>query len=309
MRRTLGLAAALAACAPKAVVLGPPPTAPAAPAATHADRARTDTRRAALLARLGGPTSLNELLRPDDRGGPVLSGRALEAYAEGAELKAVQLARAALDADPGNAARRRMLDLLAPAAAPVPTPPVAPAAAPRTDRSRTDARRAALLSRLGDAAALSELLRADDLDGPLLAGTALEAYAEGSELKAVLFAQAALGADLGNSSRRKFLNILAVETGIPFDPEGVLPPAGLVQHELARAEAAFFERRFGAATQFCRRALLVSPKDARAWTRLGSTYYAVGDEARARQAYSQALTLDPNEPTLTRFMTERGWMP
>lgn len=195
-------------------------------------------------------------------------------------------------------------------AARLPAPPSAAEAltAPPGDRSRTDARRAALLARLGDAAALNELLRADDLDGPLLSGTALEAYAEGSELKAVLFAQAALGADLGNSSRRKFLNILATETGIPFDPEGVLPPAALVHHELARAEAAFFEKRYGAAAQFCRRALLVSPEHAGAWTRLGSTYYAVGDEARARQAYAKALSLDPDDPTLTKFLTERGWM-
>lgn len=308
MRRTLGLAAALAACAPKAVVVGPSPT--TTPAASAEDRARTDSRRASLLARLGGAASLNELLRPDDRGGPALSGRALEAYAEGAELKAVQLARAALSADPSNAARRRMLDVLTPVTAPVPTPPAAPAAtaAPREDRSRIDERRTALLARLGDAASLGELLRPDDLDGPLLSGVALEAYAEGSELKAVLFAQAALGADLGNATRRRFLNILAVDTGIPFDPEGVLPPAALVQHELARAEAAFFEKRFGAAAQFCRRALLVSPEDAGAWTRLGSTYFAVGDETRARQAYAKALTLDPDDPTLTRFLTERGWL-
>lgn len=193
---------------------------------------------------------------------------------------------------------------------PLPAPPSAAAAltAPAGDRSRADARRTALLARLGDASALNELLRADDLDGPLLSGTALEAYAEGSELKAVLFAQAALGADLGNAARRKLLNILAAETGIPFDPEGVLPPAALVQHELSRAEAAFFEKRFGAAAQFCRRALLVSPEDSGAWTRLGSTYFAVGDETRARQAYAKALTLDPDDPTLTRFMTERGWL-
>lgn len=202
----------------------------------------------------------------------------------------------------------------APRTARVPVPPPAPPSvaavltAPPGDLSRTDARRAALLARLGDAAALGELLRPDDLDGPLLSGTALEAYAEGSELKAVLFAQAALGADLGNSTRRKLLNILALETGIPFDPEGVLPPAALVQHELSRAEAAFFEKRYGAAAQFCRRALLISPEDAGAWTRLGSTYFAVGDETRARQAYAKALTLDPDDPTLTKFLTERGWL-
>ncbi|TBR20497.1 tetratricopeptide repeat protein [bacterium] len=175
------------------------------------------------------------------------------------------------------------------------------------EHSRVDARRLALLARLGDPSALSDLLRPDDLDGPLLSGVAVEAYAEGLELKAVLFAQAALGADPGNAARRKLLNVLALDTGIPFDPDGVLPRAALVQHELTRAEAAFFERRFGAAAQFCRRALLVGPEDPEAWTRLGSSYYAVGDEERAKQAYAKARALRPGDEALARFLAEKGW--
>lgn len=175
------------------------------------------------------------------------------------------------------------------------------------ESARVNARRAEILGHVGGAAALTELLRADDQDGPLLAGLALEAYASGAELKAVLFAQAALGADPGNGARRRFLQAVASATGIPFDPEGVLPPAALVQHELTRAETAFFDRRFGAAAQFCRRALLVAPEDVSAWTRLGSSLYAVGDEERAKQAYTKAAALKPGDETLTKFMAERGW--
>jgi tetratricopeptide (TPR) repeat protein len=185
--------------------------------------------------------------------------------------------------------------------------PERPAAPALAETPRENARRSALLKRLGDASAFNDLLRADDLDGPLLAGVALEAYAQGEELKAVLFAQAALGADVGNGTRRRLLHVLAAETGIPFDPEGVLPPSGLVQHELARAETAFFDRRFGAAAQSCRRALLVAPENAAAWTRLGSSYYALGDEKRARQAYAKARALEPGDESLARFMSERGW--
>lgn len=183
---------------------------------------------------------------------------------------------------------------------------VSPAAS-QGEASRVNSRRSEILGRVGGAQSLTELLRSDELDGPLSAGVALEAYAEGSELKAVLFAQAALGADLGNGARRRFLHAVASATGIPFDPEGVLPPAALVQHELARAETAFFDRRFGAAAQFCRRALLVAPEDVTAWTRLGSSLYAVGDEERARQAYTKARTLRPGDESLAKFMAERGW--
>lgn len=209
---------------------------------------------------------------------------------------------------------RRLAAFLAAAAlgACVTPPSSGPAAARSTpspspgEISLVNMRRSDILKGLGDGG-LGGLLRADDLEGPLLAGVALEAYAEGNELKAVLFAQAALGADPGNGIRRRFLHAVASGTGIPFDPEGVLPPSALVQHELARAETAFFDRRFGAAAQFCRRALLIAPEDATAWTRLGSSLYAVGDEERAKQAYSRAVALKPGDKSLVKFMAERGW--
>lgn len=189
----------------------------------------------------------------------------------------------------------------APAAARAPAPPPVEKKAP----SRTDARRAALLERLGGPASFSDLLTPDPLDGPLLAGQALEAYADGRELEAVLRAQAALGADPGNGARRRLLKSLGELTGIPPDPDGILPLSALVQHELAGAEAAFFERRYGAALQACRRALLLSPGDPRAWTRLGSSFYALGDEARARDAWAKAGPAA--DPALARFLKEKGW--
>ncbi|MBI2362142.1 MAG: tetratricopeptide repeat protein, partial [Elusimicrobia bacterium] len=187
-------------------------------------------------------------------------------------------------------------------------PPPAEASAPAPPAPKTtDLRRRLILDRLGGMEAFNELLRPDDLDGPLLAGNALEAFAQGSELRAVLLAQAALGADPGNGARRRLLKAVSEETGIAADPEGTLPLRALVQHELSRSEAAFFEGRYGPAVQACRRALLLDPDDAMAWLRLGSSYYALGDESRARAAWDRARRLKADDPALSRFLAERGW--
>lgn len=152
-----------------------------------------------------------------------------------------------------------------------------------------------------------DLLRSDGYDGPLMAGRAIESYAEGRYLAAVLFAQAAVGADPGNGSRRRLLSAISKATKIPTDPEGLLPLEALVHRELKRADTAFFDEKFGAAIQHARRALLLDDSNNGGWLRLGSAHYAIGERRRARRAYKKASIIDPNDRQLSRFMKERGW--
>ncbi|MEE8424648.1 MAG: hypothetical protein V3S11_02405 [Elusimicrobiota bacterium] len=153
----------------------------------------------------------------------------------------------------------------------------------------------------------AELLRTDGYSGPLMASSAVEAFAQGRNLAAVLFAQAAVGADPGNGSRRRLLSAISKATDIPADPEGLLPLEALVHLELKRADSAFFNERFGDAIQRSRRVLLLDDSKTGAWLRLGSAHYALGERKRARRAYGKASLLDPKDKTLTRFMAERGW--
>ena len=155
---------------------------------------------------------------------------------------------------------------------------------------------------------LDELLKPDEYDGPTLSAYALEAYANGKHLKAVLLAQSALGADPGNGTRRKLLTTLENRTGVSADPEGILPKDSLVHHELSQADAAFFQEKFGAALQHCRRALLVDPQRSDAWQKLGSAHYAAGSGSRARESYLKALELTPKDPILRDFLAKRGWL-
>jgi tetratricopeptide (TPR) repeat protein len=176
--------------------------------------------------------------------------------------------------------------------------------------AHADARRAELLAEAGGGHdLLAEALRSDDFGGPVTTGEAIEAYAEGRELKAVLLAQAALGADPGNGARRRLLSALEKKTGLKADAEGILPMDGLVHLELKRAEEAFFSERFGAAVQACRRVLLLDPDSRDAWLRLGSAHYALGDEDRAKAAYLRARQLEPGDAGLDRFLETRGWLP
>ncbi|MFH1726285.1 MAG: tetratricopeptide repeat protein [Elusimicrobiota bacterium] len=173
---------------------------------------------------------------------------------------------------------------------------------------KVNTRRSGLLAELGKLDAPSPELYSDEGgDGPLHAGLAIESFAAGENMKAVLYAQAALGADPGNGARRTLLRVLEKRTGIKADPDGVLPLHALVHHELRQASQAFFDRRFGAAIQACRRALLLAPDDSRAWTKLGSAQYALGNERRARTSLRKALELNPDDRSLSRFIEERGW--
>lgn len=166
-----------------------------------------------------------------------------------------------------------------------------------------------LLAELGlgerDPAREEELFK-DETRGGAWVRTALDAYLRRDDLRAVLFAQAAVGDDPGNETRRSLLAALLKRSGIEPDPQGLLPLPGLLQHELRLSETAFFEQRYGASAQHSRRALLLDPESAKAWQRLGSAQYALGQNDEAGSAWRKALALDPSDERLRAFLREKG---
>lgn len=151
------------------------------------------------------------------------------------------------------------------------------------------------------------LLRGDEYGGALDAGRAVEAFAAGEGLKALLFAQASVGADPGNSARRTLLHLISTKSGIAPETDGELPRPALVSHELALANAAFFEERFGEALQRSRRALLLDEASVAGWKARASAELALGDEDRAKVSYARAVQLAPNDKRLVLFLKNRGW--
>lgn len=179
--------------------------------------------------------------------------------------------------------------------------------APSDEKSRRR-RRKKILGETGADDPFRDLYREDEFDGARLSGLAIDAFGAGQDHKAILLAQAALGADPGNGSRRKLVEMIEKKTGLRHDPEGVLHLNALVHYELKRADEAFFKERFGSAVRYCRRALMLAPNSGPALRKLGSAHYALGEKNKARAAYERALALDPGDPRLRRFLVERGWM-
>lgn len=180
---------------------------------------------------------------------------------------------------------------------------------PKSAEKPSASRRVDLLRSAGiSEAELEQLLEPDSYGGETHAAEAIEAYTSGEELKALLLAQAAAGAEPGSGPRRRLLKGIEDKTGLKADPDGILPVSGLVHLELQHADEAFFAERYGAAVQSCRRALLLQPDNAEAFKRLGSAHYALQDAASAKEAYQKALELSPKDEELKAFMREKGYL-
>lgn len=138
------------------------------------------------------------------------------------------------------------------------------------------------------------------------ARAAIEAFVDGRDVEATLEAAVAVGEEPQSEAYRLLLGAVSRRTGLQVPREELLPRAALVQLKLQRAEHAVGERRFGEAARECQEAVWLNPKNALAWTRLGSTRWASGEPERARAAFEQALALDPENAEVREFMRAKG---
>jgi tetratricopeptide (TPR) repeat protein len=135
---------------------------------------------------------------------------------------------------------------------------------------------------------------------------AVQAYIGNEEDRAALLAHAALGAEPRNPGYRRMLESLVKLTGREKKRDEILPPARLLGLKMKFAVDEVYRRRFASAVESLREALWLDPSSTMAWTRLGSCYYAMGDQERAAAAYRKALELNPSDEKLRRFMEKQG---
>lgn len=88
----------------------------------------------------------------------------------------------------------------------------------------------------------------------------------------------------------------------PADPEKE------VKTKLKAVEALFSQKRYDEALEACQELVRLAPDLAIARTRLGSIYYALGDQVSARREYDNALQLNPNDEMLRGFMRSQRWL-
>ncbi len=140
-----------------------------------------------------------------------------------------------------------------------------------------------------------------------LAKKAFFAYINAQELKSILYAHACAGANLEESVFKEFLHLISAETGIAVKTDEILPKISLIKEKMRKSESYFFMQKFNMAAKECEEVLLLNENNPLAWTRLGSSYFAIGNLERSKQAYLKAYELDPDNESVVEFMRMQGW--
>lgn len=174
---------------------------------------------------------------------------------------------------------------------------------------KKEGRLAAVISglRLKDTPGL-EAAFAGNSEQARVAHESIMAYVDGSDLKAFLLAHAAWGADIrGEAVFETLLQTLSQLTRSNIRRDETLPRTALVKEKLRKAAGHFYEKRFDLAANNCEEALLLDEGNTIGWTRLGSSYFMLGDKAKAKSAYARALELNPGDEVTMKFMESQGW--
>ena len=140
-----------------------------------------------------------------------------------------------------------------------------------------------------------------------VAHESIMAYIGGNDLKAFLLAHAAWGSNLhGETVFEELLNLLASLSQDRVRHDEILPKTALIKEKLRKAAAAFYMQKFNISVKECEEAVLLDDTSAGVWTRLGSSYFMMGDKAKAKAAYMKALELNPNDKVVKQFI-ESQW--
>ena len=172
-----------------------------------------------------------------------------------------------------------------------------------------DARLGAVINslRLKDSPARAELLLKNGEQSDT-AAEAIAAYLESLDLKALLLAHAALGANLrGDALYEALLNLISETVKIHIRRDEILPRTALIKEKFRKAAKNFYTREFAAAVRECEEITMLDAENPLAWTRLGSAYFMMGDKVKARAAYLKALELDPKDSVTRKFLEAQGW--
>lgn len=140
------------------------------------------------------------------------------------------------------------------------------------------------------------------------ADEAVRAYMEGKDLKALLLAHAAYGANIrGAAVFEELLTLISDLANIAIRHAEILPKSAMIKHKLEVAGNSFYTGGFKIAAQECEEVLLLDDKNKLAWKRLGSAYFALGDTKEARRAYENVLKLDPADGSVLKFLQLQNW--
>jgi tetratricopeptide (TPR) repeat protein len=157
------------------------------------------------------------------------------------------------------------------------------------------------LKRKLDAAAAITPLEEGTEKGSAILKLALTRYLENDpkrSMNAVVYAR-----DKG-VTRSEFDRLRRVLITEHPDLENIDVPPGqtLIDHKLQLVLEAIYDGRYVTAVSECTDVLDLEPENVTALTRLGSSYFAMNERDKAKQIWTKALQLDPNNDVLRKFL-------
>ncbi|MCP3683139.1 MAG: PorV/PorQ family protein [bacterium] len=81
-------------------------------------------------------------------------------------------------------------------------------------------------------------------------------------------------------------------------PEGMT----LAEYKLYQALQFFYEGKYAKVIEECQDVIVVEPKNAQAYKRMGSAFYAMGNEEKALESWRRSLQLNPADKSLREFI-------
>ena len=157
-----------------------------------------------------------------------------------------------------------------------------------------------LKRKLGEAAAITPLEEGTEM-GSAIMKLALTHYLENEPKRSM---NALVYAHAKGLNRPEFDRLRRVLITEHSDLENVDVPPGqtLIDHKLQLVLEAIYDGRYVEAVSQCTDVLDLEPENVTALTRLGSSYFAMNERDKAKQIWTKALQLDPNNEMLRKFL-------
>ncbi len=111
-----------------------------------------------------------------------------------------------------------------------------------------------------------------------------------------------LSEDPEDEVARRLLRLLGSLEGIPEPRIRVPRGVTLTEYKLHEALQYFYDARYSEAIRELQDVLTVDPGNAAAYKRLGSAFFAMGNEERAVEAWEESLRRDPSDDNLRDFL-------
>jgi len=134
-------------------------------------------------------------------------------------------------------------------------------------------------------------------------------YIEDKAGKAIITLQYASELSPKNKEIPRLLNIMKREYPAIAEQQKISAGMTLVEQKLYRALNYLYEDRSDLAIVECQEVLELEPNNALALSRLGSSYYVIGQKDKATELWLKVLELEPDNKEVLEFLRKEGVVP